>query len=121
MAQFAAYNTSDSSTLSTPLAAGASINPPLVIQTFDSSTVGGTVASDQNGTMTISQSFDGVNWDGPQILTPPSTAALTVTGGTPQQFTFQVIAPFIQVTFMNTAGVTQSYLRLFVRAFGRKG
>lgn len=121
MAQFSTYNTTDDSAQYPVLAAGTSLAAPIVIQTFDSSTIAGTVASDQNGTLTMSQSFDGVNWDGPQILTPPSTAALTVTGGTPQQFTFPVIAPFVQVNYTNTAGVAQTYLRLFVRAFGRKG
>jgi hypothetical protein len=112
ISQFATYNTSDATTGNAVLGANASMTP-VVIQTFDSSSLNGTIASDQSGTLTIAQSFDGTNWDGPS--TP-----IAVVGGTPQSFTIPIIGPFVQASYTNGATL-QGYMRLFIRASGKRG
>lgn len=123
MAYFGSYNTSDPNTGSAPLAANAAIDP-IIIQTPMANTVGGTIASDQGGTLTASQSFDGVNWDGPVVFTDADNSGTAgvdylVVAGTPRAFTFDVIAPYVQITYTN-GGTAQGYMRLFVRSFGLK-
>lgn len=102
------YDTSDGS--ATPLLASTSITP-IQIQSGIDAVIAGSVASDQSGTLTISQSFDGSNWDISQNI--------AVAGGAPQGFNVNIIAPFTQVSYTN-GGTNQTYMRLFARAFGNR-
>lgn len=112
MAHFASFNTSDGS--ATPLAASASMTP-ILIQTGIDGVLVYTCISDQIGTLTIAQSFDGINWD--YIANPPGPITLSPGVGVGGQIS--VVAPQCQVSFIN-GGTPQTYMRLFVRTFGTK-
>jgi hypothetical protein len=114
MAHFSSYNTSDSQSGATVLAGNASITP-IQIQTGIAGVIAGTIISDQAGTLTIAQSFDGSNWDSGSNLQAP----IAVAAGVAQSFNVTVIAPFAQISYTNGA-VTQGYMRLFARAFGNR-
>lgn len=112
MAHFESYNTSDPNTGSTPLGAGQSITP-IVIQAQQYGALAYTCIADQVGSFFIDQSFDGgAHWD--------YTQTFPVTAGTGIGGQVSIYAPLIQVRFTNTAASAQTYLRLFVRAFGVK-
>lgn len=111
MAHFESFNTSDGS--ATPLGGGGSITP-IVINTQIDGTLAYTVKSDQSGTLTIAQSFDGINWD-----YIPTGFPLSVTGGTGYGGQVSVVAPQVQISYLN-GGTPQTYMRLFVRTFGIK-
>jgi hypothetical protein len=62
------------------------------------------VYSDQNGTLNVQQSPDGTNWD--------VTSTFTVTGGTGQGFSVEVVAPYMRLDYVN--GTTaQTTFRLY--------
>jgi hypothetical protein len=64
----------------------------------------GSVYSDQNGTLNVQQSPDGTNWD--------VTSTFTVTGGTGQGFSVEVVAPYMRLDYVN--GTTaQTTFRLY--------
>lgn len=110
MAHFASYNTSDATSGAAPLAANASITP-IVIQTGIDAVIAGIVISDQAGTLHVDQSFDGINWD--------YSATYNVVAGTGTKINEDIIAPLVQVRYTNSA-TNQTYLRLFLRAFGSR-
>lgn len=118
MAHFVAYNTSDSTTGSTPLAGGASITP-ITIQSQQYGSLTYSCYSDVSGTLYIAQSFDGVNYDSSTSIAVAG-GAQTATGiypGVGGQVS--VYAPFVQVYYVNGAS-PQTVMRLFVRVFGTK-
>lgn len=53
----------------------------------------GIVAADENGTLDIEQSIDGINWDIKETL--------SITGGTAQSFDVKVCGEFMQLTYTN--------------------
>lgn len=110
MAHFAAYNTSDPNTGNVPLLASAAITP-FTIDTQQDGALVYICKSDQAGTLSIAQSFDGQNWDYVQTV--------AVTAGTGVGGSISVIAPQVQISYQNGA-TNQGYLRLFVRTFGTK-
>lgn len=65
----------------------------------------GTCFSNQAGSLVVSQSGDGVNWD--------ATSTTSVSASTATSFSVEVVAEFAEVSFTNTGGSTQSTFRLF--------
>ena len=110
MSHFSSYNTSDATSGNLVLA-GSAVMPPMIMQLGVDAVIAGSVISDQSGTLVISQSFDGINYD--------FATTIAVVGGTGQSFNLEVIAPFAQIAYTN-GGTTQTYFRLFARAFGNK-
>lgn len=85
---------------------------PIVINTAVDGVVAGTIISDQIGTLTIAQSFDGVHFDS-------TVTTVVLAAGVGQSFSVAIIGPFVQLSFTN-GGTPQTYMRLFARAFGTK-
>lgn len=111
MSHFESYNTSDLTTGATALAGNASLPNPIVIQTQQDGSLVYTCKSDVAGTLSIAQSFDGINWD--YVQTFAAAAGVGIGGSV------SVIAPQVQINYTNGAAA-QAYLRLFVRTFGTK-
>jgi hypothetical protein len=64
----------------------------------------GSVYCDQDGTLNVQQSPDGTDWD--------VTSTFTVTGGTGQGFSVEVVAPYMRLDYVN--GTTaQTTFRLY--------
>jgi hypothetical protein len=112
MSHFASYNTSDTNTGNTALAANASITVMALSAATEGSIVG-MVVSDQAGVLTIEQSFDNQNWD---IQNTINVTAATG-AGMGIEVSQSVFAPYVQVTYAN-GGQNQTYLRIFLRAVG---
>jgi hypothetical protein len=75
------------------------------------SRIAGSCFSQLGGTLVVEQSFDGVHWDDQTSYT---IAANTVNAGIDQD----VLAPFLRISYTNTAGSTDSTIRIFFRIFG---
>jgi hypothetical protein len=67
--------------------------------------VKGTIFSDQAGTLSIDQSFDGQNWD------LQTTYAITANAG--RGFSEELVAPNVRVRFTNGSGTTAATVRLY--------
>lgn len=108
MGRFDAYNTSDSTTGHTPLLA----NGTVTLGPFQADVavqISGSVYADVGGTLYIEQSFDnGAHYD--------VSASYTVTGGAGEGFTEAIIAPILQVRYVN-GNSPQTVMRLFSRTF----
>lgn len=117
MAKFERYNTTDPTTGQPALGGGASLASPLLLNVQQEGALVGTVISDQTGTLYVDQSFD-YNW---QTGTGDwdYTATYAVTAGVGVKISESVIAPSMRIRYTNGA-TPQSYLRIFVRAFGVK-
>lgn len=112
MAHFIVYNTSDSTRTDTPLGAGVTQTID-TIQTQQEGAITGTVFTDQAGNLLIDHSMDGgLHWD--------YTDTVAVTASTGAKINLPVIGTSIRVRFDNTAGASQTVLRIFVRTFGTK-
>lgn len=107
MAHFGAYDTSNTTTGNTPLAANAEIilGP---LQTDAAQRIAGSVFADQPGTLHIEQSFDNQFWD--------VSATYSVTANAGQGFEEDIIAPNVRIRYTN-GGSNQGVLRLFTRTF----
>lgn len=79
----------------------------------------GSCFSDQNGTLTIYQSFEDPSanhWDVVSGLTDGSAGNVAITGGTPVYFDLTSVAPFAKAVFTNGA-TPQTVFRMYMRAF----
>lgn len=112
MAHFIAYSTTDANNPSPIVKAGQSI-PVMTLEAATEGLIVGTLISDQAGTLTIAQSFDNENWD--YTGTP-----IEITAGMGVGISEEVFAPYVQVSFENTSGTDQTYMRLFLHAVGKR-
>lgn len=92
--------------LTTPIAAGQEAS--FVLASGREDNIIGWVKTDQAGTLHIEQSIDGgANWD--------LDKTVAVTANTTATFSEAVLAPNIRIRMANTAGLPQTYLRLYAR------
>lgn len=106
-------NTIISDTISGTLVENASTNTPLdIAETYTSSVirvsqynvVSVAIKTDQNGILTIQFSTDGINWD--------QTETYTIYASIAEAYTIQIQRAYLRVTFENTGGSPETYLRL---------
>jgi hypothetical protein len=70
----------------------------------------GIVHSDESGSLVISHSADGVNWD-------VAETAITVTGGTGEAIDFTLLGSYFKIVYTNGA-TDQGEFRLWVKSYG---
>src|ERR1035437_921754 len=117
MGHFESYDTSDATTGNLAIKGSAAMEP-IIIETGVAAVLVGLVKSDQAGTLYVDQSFDyntataTGDWD--------YSATYTVTAGAGSKIQEDIIAPLVRIRFVN-GSTDQTYLRLFVRAYGTRG
>lgn len=94
----------------TPLADSSTYTSPNNYRVANFDRITGTCFSDQNGSLVISQSSDGSNFD--------YSTTTAVTANTGVGFSIEIIAPWVKIQFTNSGGAAQTAFRLytFVRA-----